>query len=40
MKATVVGGGLAGLDALESGSGKASKISRAAATLKTFVRGR
>jgi squalene synthase HpnC len=35
-----VGGGRAGLDALAAGSRKASKLSRLAATLKTFVRGR
>jgi squalene synthase HpnC len=35
-----VGGGRAGLDALDAGSRKASKPARLAATLKTFVRGR
>jgi squalene synthase HpnC len=35
-----VGGGRAGLDALAAGSRKASKTTRAVATLKTFVRGR
>jgi squalene synthase HpnC len=35
-----VGGGRAGLDALEAGSGKATKSARALASLKTLVRGR
>jgi squalene synthase HpnC len=35
-----VGGGRAGLDALASGSPKASKAARVVETLKTFVRGR
>jgi squalene synthase HpnC len=35
-----VGGGRAALDALAAGRSKASKTSRAVATLKTFVRGR
>jgi squalene synthase HpnC len=35
-----VGGGRAGLDALEAGSRKATKSARALASLKTLVRGR
>ena len=35
-----VGGGRAGLDALEAGSRKATKVARARASLRTFVRGR
>jgi squalene synthase HpnC len=35
-----VGGGRAGLDALEAGSRKATKPARAVAALKTFARGR
>jgi squalene synthase HpnC len=35
-----VGGGRAGLDALEAGSRKAAKSARARASLKTFVSGR
>jgi squalene synthase HpnC len=35
-----VGGGRAGLDALEAGSRKATKRARELASLKTFVRGR
>jgi hypothetical protein len=38
--AAYVGGGRAGLGALEAGSRKATKPARALASLKTFVRGR